>query len=337
MTTNNQINTLMTATPTANASSLWDGNKNLSANNHLAGYATTSTAAGTTTLVVGSAWQQFFTGSTTQIVVMPVTSTLVLGQSFYIVNNSTGNVTVNSSGGNAIQVMGASTTLLITCISTSGTTAASWSIEYVGASSGGTVSNGTINDLAYYAATGTTVSPLATANSGYLVTSAGGVPSISSTGPAITLPSVTFNSTSGIIGTTTNDSAAAGSVGEYVTSGASFVTGNMTTSNTPQNLTSISLTAGDWDVWSSAVLVLNIATTTAWTGGISTTSATAPSGGLTSAWYWIFAGVNGASYDGKCYTRLSLSTTTTVYLVGTSTWTTTAPTFYCQLNARRAR
>ena len=178
MTTNNQINTLMTATPTANASSLWDANKNLSSNSFLAGYATTATAAGTTTLVVGSAWQQFFTGSTTQIVVMPVTSTLVLGQSFYIVNNSSGNVTVNSSGGNAIQVMGASTTLLITCISTSGTTAASWSIEYVGASSGGTVSNGTINDLAYYAATGTTVSPLATANNGLLVTSNTGVPSI---------------------------------------------------------------------------------------------------------------------------------------------------------------
>jgi hypothetical protein len=37
---------------------------------------------------------------------------------------------------------------------------------------------GTINDLAYYAATGVTVSPLATANNGVVVTSAIGVPSV---------------------------------------------------------------------------------------------------------------------------------------------------------------
>jgi hypothetical protein len=48
---------------------------------------------------------------------------------------------------------------------------------------GGTVNTGTINDLAYYAATGTAVSPLATANSGVLVTSNTGVPSISTTLP----------------------------------------------------------------------------------------------------------------------------------------------------------
>ena len=47
----------------------------------------------------------------------------------------------------------------------------------------GTVSAGTINELAWYAATGTTISGLPTANSGVLVTSAGGVPSISTTLP----------------------------------------------------------------------------------------------------------------------------------------------------------
>lgn len=48
---------------------------------------------------------------------------------------------------------------------------------------GGTVSAGNINELAWYAANGTTVSGLTTANSGVLVTSAGGVPSISTTLP----------------------------------------------------------------------------------------------------------------------------------------------------------
>lgn len=92
------------------------------------GYTTTATAAGTTTLTVGSNQQQFFTGVTTQTVVMPVTSTLVLGQRWLIVNNSTGAVTVNSSGGNAIVVLPGGTSTWVTCILLSGTTAASWSL-----------------------------------------------------------------------------------------------------------------------------------------------------------------------------------------------------------------
>jgi hypothetical protein len=61
---------------------------------------------------------------------MPVTSTLALGQTYRIVNNSTGVVTVQSSGANTIQAMASGTELLLTCILTSGTTAASWSSKY---------------------------------------------------------------------------------------------------------------------------------------------------------------------------------------------------------------
>lgn len=96
------------------------------------GYTTTATAAGTTTLTVSSTQQQFFTGSTTQTVVLPVTSTLVLGQSFRVVNMSSGVVTVNSSGGNAVVAMVALAEVTVTCILTSGTTAASWDIQYTG-------------------------------------------------------------------------------------------------------------------------------------------------------------------------------------------------------------
>lgn len=102
------------------------------------GYATTATAAGTTTLTVGSAAKQFFTGSTTQTVTLPVASTMTLGQSFEIVNNSTGSVTVNSSGGNAVQVLTAGTTARITNILTSGTSAASWSSTYYASLNTGT-------------------------------------------------------------------------------------------------------------------------------------------------------------------------------------------------------
>ncbi|MGV8953874.1 MAG: hypothetical protein ACOH2M_22440 [Cypionkella sp.] len=104
------------------------------------GYTTTATAAGTTTLTVASAKRQYFTGTTTQTVVLPVTSTLVLGQQFRIVNNSTGKVTVQSSGANVIQVMGGTgiafapgapgTELVLTCIAVTGTGVASWAFNY---------------------------------------------------------------------------------------------------------------------------------------------------------------------------------------------------------------
>lgn len=145
-TTNGTVNTLntpiFTGLPTgtgvatgATASTLAarDANANLSANNFLAGYRTTVTAAGTTTMVVGDAATQFFTGTTTQIVLMPVASTLVLGWQQAIYNNSTGAVTIRASGGagnDIITLPGGSSTLL-TCILTSGTSAASWSYSFL--------------------------------------------------------------------------------------------------------------------------------------------------------------------------------------------------------------
>lgn len=93
-------------------------------------YTTTATAAGTTALTVASNYQQVFTGSTTQTVTMPVTSTLVLGREFMITNLSSGAVTVQSSGANNIQVMSANTYLLLKCILTSGTGTASWTQTY---------------------------------------------------------------------------------------------------------------------------------------------------------------------------------------------------------------
>jgi len=93
------------------------------------GYTTTATAAGTTTLTVASTRQQYFTGTNTQTVTLPVTSTLVLGQTFLVRNLSTGIVTVNSSGANVVLAIPSLTTAIFTCILTSGTTAASWSVS----------------------------------------------------------------------------------------------------------------------------------------------------------------------------------------------------------------
>jgi len=92
----------------------------------LIGFTTTATAATTTTLTSSSTYYQIFTGTTTQTILLPVTSTLAQGWSFHIVNNSTGNLSVQSSGANALITVLPGTTAMCTVILTSGTTAASW-------------------------------------------------------------------------------------------------------------------------------------------------------------------------------------------------------------------
>jgi len=65
----------------------------------------------------------------------------------------------------------------------------SGNLSFVSATGSGTVNSGLINQLAWYAASGTTVSGLATANNGVLVTSGAGIPSISTTLPSgLTIP-----------------------------------------------------------------------------------------------------------------------------------------------------
>jgi len=310
--------TSVTTVPAATAFAGWDANKNLSANNFLPAYTTTATAASTTTLTVGSTYAQFFTGTTTQTVLMPVTSTLYDGFPFYIVNNSTGNVTIQSSGANNIQVMAAGTTAYLTCVNTGVTTAAGWNCEYAfnGGEGSGTVNSGTQYDLAYYATTGTAVSALATANSGVLVTNSSGVPSISSTLPAFITSSITFSpTTGGIVGTTTNDNAAAGKVGEFVSSIIPVASAVTFTANSNTNVTSISLTAGDWDVYGYVYIGTQTAAGTALIGWVNTTNGGSPPDPSLYGSIQLAVG----SLGNGCgimtpLTRISIASPTTVYL-----------------------
>ena len=100
--------------------------------NFILGYATTATAGGTTTLTNASVNQQLFTGTSTQTVTMPVASTMTIGTRYLIENNSTGIVTVQSSGANTIVAIPGGMSVKVTSILNSGTTAASWDYEYVG-------------------------------------------------------------------------------------------------------------------------------------------------------------------------------------------------------------
>lgn len=99
------------------------------ADNFIQGFRTQATAAGTTTLVVGDTYTQVFTGTTTQTCLLPTTS-VVAGQQYNIINNSTWLVTVQSSGANTIIIMGAQTTAIFTALVATPTTAANWDYSY---------------------------------------------------------------------------------------------------------------------------------------------------------------------------------------------------------------
>ena len=92
-------------------------------------FATVATAAGTTTLTVTSASTQEATGSTTQTYTMPVVTTLVAGWATTFINKSTGNITLNSSGSNAIVVLAGGQSVTLVCKSISAdTTPTAWDV-----------------------------------------------------------------------------------------------------------------------------------------------------------------------------------------------------------------
>lgn len=130
-----------------------------------------------------------------------------------------------------------------------------------------------------------------------------------------TAGSLTFSpTTQGIVGTTTNDSAGAGYVGEFISSerlSSSFLT---LTIGAVTNVTSITLTAGDWDVWGNIALQFTNNNGDYAFGAINTTSATLVDASLMSGYqygaittgYWRFT---------VPYKRISVSSNTTTYLV----------------------
>jgi hypothetical protein len=139
-------------------------------NNIKMGYTTTATAAGTTTLTVASNYRQFFTGTLAQTIVLPVTSTLVTGIAYEIENNSTGTLTVNSSGGNLVGTIPSGVCAHAVCIGTTLTTAADWDWDYISTS---TITGTGANVLA---TSPTLVTPALGTPSALVLTNATGLP-----------------------------------------------------------------------------------------------------------------------------------------------------------------
>lgn len=142
-----------------------------------------------------------------------------------------------------------------------------------------------------------------------------------------------------IVGTNTNNNAAAGSIGEYITASLASGSAISLTTVTPANVTSISLTAGDWEVWGSNVFVFEGSTTsTSLVAAINTTSATLPSnpgGGVSYLYYASMTGGNPIIQTGVV--RMSLASTTTVYLIAQAGFAVSTASVYGFIAARRIR
>jgi hypothetical protein len=173
----------------------------------------------------------------------------------------------------------------------------------------------TINTLLYSSAA-SVISALATANSSVLVTNGTGVPAWGTTLPGVTFSAnISFSTTTnGITGTTAADNATAGTVGEFKSSVITQASPTSITNNSSANVTSVSLTAGDWDVWgnvgaNTSGAIQGIA------GGINTTTGTLPNSELYS-YLNLGAGAIG-SLTGITVPmiRANISSTTTYYLV----------------------
>ena len=101
------------------------------ANNLANAWTPVTSAAGTTTLTAASSHNIEITGTTTQTVVLPDATTLSVGVSYHIDNNSTGAVTINTNGGATLLVIGGISDFNVTCTSI-GTSAGTWDMDYSG-------------------------------------------------------------------------------------------------------------------------------------------------------------------------------------------------------------
>jgi hypothetical protein len=130
-----------------------------------------------------------------------------------------------------------------------------------------------------------------------------------------TVGAATYTYTAGIKGLTTGTASAAGNLGEIIQNNASLTV----TTATLTNVTSISLTAGNWRISGNIYLINGTgAFVSAIQGGLNTTSATLP----TSVFQQMnFSGTSLTTYGSPTpLLLLSVSATTTVYLVVKATF-----------------
>ena len=140
-----------------------------------------------------------------------------------------------------------------------------------------------------------------------------------------------------LYGTNTTGNATPGCVGELVQSAIASGSAVSLTTATTANVTSISLTAGDWDVSGNVNFTGTTATVTGGQAGISTTSATLPTDGTECYDGTITTALSDTSTVTLPRKRISINSTTTVYLEAQKTFSAGTEAAFGSITARRVR
>lgn len=143
--------------------------------------------------------------------------------------------------------------------------------------------------------------------------------------------------TTRITGTATNNNATAGDIGEVISGQLSSGAPTSLSNGTAKNVTSMSLTAGDWDVTGVVDYVLAGTTSTKFQAGSSSTSATFGAQDTSVNVPLILTTVTDTYSQIIPTTRFSLASTTTVYLVAQATFSAGTVDAYGTIRARRMR
>lgn len=166
-----------------------------------------------------------------------------------------------------------------------------------------------------------------------------------SNGNAQQLQGQTWLTNNGIGGTTTNNNADPGKVGEYIASSLGSGYSVALTNNVAATVTSIFLTAGDWDVSASCDFTVTAGTVTALYGGITNIPGTLigqPGNAVVSAdptAYFPPLIVTTSAQYGLCTksVRVTLSAATSIYLVANALFSAGTVSAYGTISARRMR
>ncbi len=140
-------------------------------------------------------------------------------------------------------------------------------------------------------------------------------------------------------GTTTNDNAGAGFVGEVITTNVTLTNAKQITTNSSITLGSVSLTAGDWDCRGTAVHALsNTTTATRLSASLVTTDGVLGIEGTDGTTAIIPVSAGSPGNDLKLGpARFSLASLTTVFLVDGATFATSQLWAYGSATCRRMR
>jgi hypothetical protein len=146
-----------------------------------------------------------------------------------------------------------------------------------------------------------------------------------------------------IPGTLTNDEATVGKIGEYICQSVSLNSAIALTSASPIDITSLSLTPGDWDLRATVWFAGNSTTTVSLAqSGISQISASFPNPGTTDRQNQLFSApftpfTSATMSLPPVIIRESLSVPTTIYLVGQATFSAGTMSAFGQICSRRVR